>query len=466
MRSHLFIVLGLLAGGAGCAIYHPEPISPSQTAAQLDSRRLDDPGLKQFIEQNLGQSVSEWPLKKWDLAHLTLAAFYFQPGLAVARAQWQAVDAGVKTAAQRENPTVNVAPGYNSTTRIPTPWMVDAGVDLPIETMGKRSKRIDAAKHLAAAARFDFITTAWKTRSDLRADLVEFLVSGRRANLLQREFSAQQGMVKLLQQRFDAGEISRPDLTTAQMALSRTQLDFADARAKQAESRSLLAQAIGVSSAALDGLDIDFDFTQGAPSGLGSADARHEALLSRSDLLSSLAEYASAEADLRLEIAKQYPDIHLNPGYQYDQGDNKWSVGLTLELPLLNQNRGPIAEAGARRKLAGAKFVALQSQVIGEIDRAVAGYHIAEEQLKTADLLFEASRQQHESSGAQLRAGAADAVDALGAELEFDAASLGQLENQARFQAAVGALEDAVQRPVDLMTTIEKISTTSKETRK
>jgi len=27
------------------------------------------------------------------------------------------------------------------------------------------------------------------------------------------------------------------------------------------------------------------------------------------------------------EIAKQYPDITLSPGYEFDQGDNKWSLG-------------------------------------------------------------------------------------------------------------------------------------------
>jgi len=444
---------------SGCTIYHAKPISPSRSAAQLESRRLDDPGLKEFIEHNLGQPVPEWPLKRWDLTRLTLAAFYFQPGLDVARAQWQAAAAGVKTARQRENPTINVAPGYNSTTRIPTPWMFDAGVDLPVETMGKRGKRIAMAEHAGESARYEFITTVWKVRGDLRAELVEFIVSGRRVDLLQREFTAKQQMGKLLQQRFDAGVISRPDLTLVQMALNHTQLDLADARAKEAEARSRLAQAIGVDRAALDGLEVDFDFARSAPPELTSADTRHVALLSRSDILGAFADYAAAEAALHLEIARQYPDLHLNPGYQYDQGDNKWAIGLTLELPLMNRNRGPIAEAEARRKLAAAKFIALQSQVIGEIDRAAADYRIAEEQLKTADTLFEASRRQHESGRAQFQAGAADAVDALGGELEFAGASLAQLEGQARFQAALGALESAVQRPADaIAATITNIS--------
>ena len=138
------------------------------------------------------------------------------------------------------------------------------------------------------------------------------------------------------------------------------------------------------------------------------------ALRSRADILGALADYAAAEADLRLEIAKQYPDLHLGPGYAWNNGnagDNQWSLGLTLELPILDQNQGPIAEAEARRKLAAAKFVELQSQVIGEIDRAVAGFRVAREQLQTGNELLAAEQQQQKSAQAQLKAGAADQLD-------------------------------------------------------
>jgi outer membrane protein, heavy metal efflux system len=190
---------------------------------------------------------------------------------------------------------------------------------------------------------------------------------------------------------------------------------------------------------------------------LTAAETRKIALLSRSDILGALADYAEAEDNLRLEIAKQYPDIHLGPAYQYDQGDNKWSLNVTLELPLLNHNGGPVAEAKARRRLAAAKFVELQSQVIGEIDRALANYRIAEKQTKTAS--FESSQQQHTFALAQFKVGATDAVDKNNAEVEFAAAGLAELDNHARFQTAIGALENALQRPADtIAVTIETLS--------
>ena len=59
----------------------------------------------------------------------------------------------------------------------------------------------------------------------------------------------------------------------------------------------------------------------------------------------ALADYAASQSALQLEIAKQYPDLHLGPGYELDQTDNKWSLGISLDLPILNHNQGPVAEA-------------------------------------------------------------------------------------------------------------------------
>jgi outer membrane protein TolC len=449
---------------AGCTHFQSQPLTPEKTAAQLESRGLDDDGLKKFLEQNLGHELKIWPKKNWDLQELTLIAFYFHPSLEVARAQWFVATAGLKTAGARPNPSVTVTPGYDS--QIPgnySPWLVPVTFDLPIETAGKRGKRLAEAKKIAESARWNFISAAWQIRSGVRANLLDFTVAGRRAARLDDQLFAHKQIVKLLQQRFDLGEISRPELTPAQIALNQTQLDLNDAQSKQADARARLAEALGLSEAALDGEELIFDFSTSDAKPLTSADARRVALRSRADILAALADYAVAEDDLRLQIAKQFPDLHLGPGYSWNSGnagDNQWSLGLTLELPILDQNQGPIAEAEARRKLAAAKFVELQSQVIGEIDRAVAGWRVANEQLKINEALFAAERKQQESVAARFKFGEVDYLDSISAQMELNSAALAQLDSEARLQTAFGTLEDALQRPADsLATVIEKIST-------
>jgi outer membrane protein, heavy metal efflux system len=233
------------------------------------------------------------------------------------------------------------------------------------------------------------------------------------------------------------------------IALNKTRLDLGDAHSKRADARARLAEALGVGASALEGAELSPGFADRSADELTSADARRVALQGRSDILSALGDYAAAEAEIQLQIAKQFPDVHLSPGYQYDQGDNKWTLGIVLELPLLNQNQGPIAEATARRDEATASFTELQAKVIGEIDRAGAAYRAARAQLTTTDALLAAARQQQQSAEAQLKAGAADPLDRLSAEFELGVAALTKLDGQTTMQQSLGALEDALQQPID-----------------
>jgi outer membrane protein TolC len=439
-------------------------LSPASAAAQFDARRLDAPALKSFVQsQTNGGPVRPWPPARWDLNSLTLAAFYFHPDLAVAREQWRVTQAGVLAAGARPNPSVSFTPSYD--TQIPgnySPWLLPVTFDIPIETAGKRGKRIAEAEKAAESARWAFVSAAWQIRSGVRSSLLEFSLAGRRAELLQRQLAAQTDIVKLLQGRYDAGAIARQDLTLAQIALHKTQLDLSDARSRQADARSRLAQAVGVSLAALEGLKFDFRDADGELAALNVTAARSVALRQRADILGALADYAAAEADLRLQVAKQYPDLHLGPGYAWNNGnagDNQWILGATLELPILDQNQGPIAIAEAQRKLAAAKFAALQAQVCGQIDRAVAGVRVAREQVHTAGQLLEAGQQQEKSAQAQYQAGAGDRLDVLNAQLESANAALTRLDNEEKLQAALGSLEDALQQPADsLAAVIQKIS--------
>src|SRR5207237_9899219 len=124
----------------------------------------------------------------------------------------------------------------------------------------------------------------------------------------------------------------------------------------------------------------------------------------------SLAEYAASQATLQLEISRQYPDLHIGPGYELDQTDNKWTLGATLTLPVLNQNQGAIGEAMARREEAAARFLAVQAKVFGEIDRAAVGYQAARQQVGTTESLLSELKKRQETTKAMFEAGEVDAL--------------------------------------------------------
>lgn len=440
---------------SGCVHYQPKPLLPAQAMNNLESRTLADVGLRAFIETNAPDVAKEWPRRSWDLAGLTLVAFYYHPSLDLARTQVGVAEAGVITAGGRPNPSVSFAPQYNASalSRI-TPWTLGFSFDLPIETAGKRGFRMTAAEHLSESARLNLATTAWSVRSNLRASLLDFTAAQQREAFLQKQVSIQEQIVKLLDQQAQAGAIASSELAIFRIALHKARLDLADAQRQQAESRVHVAKALGVSVHALNDAEFSFDLQNDfvSATNLTSAEIRHQALLGRADILGVLADYAAAQATLQLETAKQYPDVHLNPGYQFDQGDNKWSLRISFELPVLNQNQGLIAEAKARREEAAAKFNALQAKVLAEIESAVEVFRVTEKTSATLRSLAEEQAKRRDSIEAQFRAGAADQLDFLNAQFEFAVAGLAQLDGRVKSQQAIGALEDAVQRPLDAAT--------------
>ena len=151
---------------------------------------------------------------------------------------------------------------------------------------------------------------------------------------------------------------------------------------------------------------------------------RRQALLSRPDILAALASYEAAQSTLQLEIAKQYPDLHLEPGYHFDDAKDKWTFGLSLTLPVLNQNQGPIAEARARRQEAAARFTALQAGVIAELDRSLAGYLETLRKLKTAEAVVAAEKTQELAAERGLQAGETDRPALLKSQLALNKAAL------------------------------------------
>ena len=455
--TSLSALLGAVALACGCVSYQPKPVALDQSAAALDSRSLANADLRQFLSTNLGREFIEWPLRAWDFETLTWAAFYYHPSLDVARAQWAVATAGRKTAAGRPNPTVGVAPGYNfNAASAVSPWIVGGSFDVPIETMGKRAKRISRAEHLAEAARLNITAAAWQVRSALRVAMIDASTAERRRALLQQQFDSQQAIGRLLEQRLAVGNVSALDVSLARVPLVKLQAELADARRVEAESRARLAEAIGVPARAVESLSMPYPLAPDAPPVPTSEQARRGALQHRADILSALAAYEASQANLQVEIARQYPDLHLGSGYQWDQGENKWNLSLTLELPILNRNQGPIAEAEARRKEAAAQLLALQARVIAEIDRASASQQATRVQVAEVQRVREALRDRLQLVEARLTAGGADQLEFQAAKTELSASELTLLDAEVKSAQAAGLLEDALQIPFQALSVIER----------
>jgi outer membrane protein, heavy metal efflux system len=429
---------------AGCARFEPRAISPETTAARFEDRSLTNENLRAFLQTN--HVVAEWPNPRWDLNALTFVAFYYQPSLAEARAQLASVRAAEITAGERPNPSVSLTPTYDTSSS--PPWIPGISWDIPIETAGKRGKRIAQAVFSSEAVKWNFVSTEWEVRSKVRAALLNLRTARDNELLLERAEVAQSNVVHLLQGQLSAGAISGFEVTQARVAAETAQLSRQDAIGQLNQGRVQLAGILGVPSRALAGVEFDFGALEKLPLELTAPEIRREAVLHRADVRAALANYAASQSGLQLEIAKQYPDVHLNPGYELDQTDNKWTLGLTVDLPVLNQNQGGIAEAKAKRAEAAAHFLTVQANAISEIESALAGYDAAMQKVEVAKQLQLDLQKQLDSVRSQAQMREADALDLANAKVAYYAGAQNQLDALAKAQQALGTLEDAVQSPL------------------
>jgi outer membrane protein TolC len=420
----------LTAALTSCGSYQAHPLSAEVSAASFAGRSLSDSGLRQFLIEQKAENGT------WEVNRLALAAAYFHPDVTVARAEAGELAAAIKTAKQRPNPVFTFGPQYASFHRNTiTPWFLAGNVFYQIETAGKRTRRMEQAMAAAEAARWRVSARAWTARSRVRVAMLELHSARENIRLLETEQRLHDEAIKKLTAQMEAGDVSPFELTQARLALNRTRLALQDAQR--------LAAAVGVPLSALKNITLDFSGFTRLPA-QSTSSSRRLALTQRADLMALLADYAAAESALRLEYAKQYPDVRLGPGFDYNQGQNRWQLGVSLELPI-NGNRGPIAQAEAKRKSAEARFLAQQDTIQGELNIALAAYEASRKKAETAATLSQEAAAAAGTTKRMVDAGELSPLELTRRQIEASTANLARMAADIEAQTAAGALEDAMQ---------------------
>ena len=448
--SKKIVVILLTTNLVACAVqrYRPAPVSIAENAHFLSTRNLQNNGLRAFLQDKLPVEAGDWPLEEWNLPGLTLAAFYYNPNLQVARDQVAEAEAAIVTARARPNPTIQAPLGGETAPE--SPWIAGAGFSLPIETAGKRRYRTTEAQQLADAARWNLASSGWAVRAQVRSALLEYLAANRILHLLEEEEHLRAEQVRLLEQRLAVGMIPRPEVDTARIEQTQTLLAVQAAEGRISQGRASLAAAIGVPVSALGNVSISWpEFDQPpSPESLKPPQIQEDAVLNRIDIRKALANYSAADAAVRLEIARQYPNIDLGPNYAFEEGSHLFSVATNLVLPVFNHNQGPIAEAEARRDELAHQVLAVQAAGIAASEQALAKYTAALNQLSEARRLMEQSLAQEQAMTQSFKAGQSDRVALNGSQLQTAVIRIAELDALVTAQQALGDLENAVERPL------------------
>jgi cobalt-zinc-cadmium efflux system outer membrane protein len=442
-RARLSVAACIMLGG--CAHYEPEPLVPAESLSRLESRTLDDPLLLEFIEATVGRKPATGHLS-WDLATLTAAALYYQPDIPLVQSALQAAQAASITAHQRPNPTLSLDMSFSPTTVSPV-------IDFLIETFGRPGYRTARARALVDAARYDVAVAAWQVYGRVRKALLRLWAAESKTSLERRRLELQEQLVGLLERRLAEGMVSGLDVARERGSRDQVSLAVREAEGQRNAARAELAAAVGVPLRAFDGVALSFAAFEPKPERPDTeraAELRRDALLERADLRALLARHAASDAALRLEIARQFPSFRLGLSNNYEFGVNEHEVGVSVgaELPVLNRNQGPIAEAEAGRREAASQFTALQANILGAIDSALESYDSAARTMATAEASLTDARDRSDRISRALSDGAENRVTLVSAQLQVAVAELARSDAGARLYGVLGVLEDALRQPL------------------
>lgn len=377
---------------------------------------------------------------------LTRLAWKDHPDLDEARAQLEAAKAGIRTAKAIPNPSF----GFSATKAegVPQPWTLTYGLTFPIELGGKRRLRVKQARLQVEAAQLAVADTAWKLRSGVRAALTDWQQAREGSMAAEREAGLRADLLKLQDQRYALGQTGAPEHATAALEAQRAEAARLVAQTDLRRAASNLALAAGIPLPSLQArLDAEPAPDLSLPAPLPPQET--DALIHRLDVRRVLLSWDQNETALDQELAQRVPNLSIGPGYSFDQGVKKWSLGLSVDLPIFDRRQGPIAEAVARRGVIEAQLRQVETRALSDAALAGTRYASARDRLQAQ---MEAMKQQQARFDTARRAydlGGTDRGDLLAAELEALQARIFAVDAWAEAQRARLAMEDAFQKPLD-----------------
>lgn len=237
-----------------------------------------------------------------------------------------------------------------------------------IELGGKRSARIAAGSAELETYRWQREAVRLEILSDTAIAYFNVLAAQRRIAIYDQQIAALQRLTPLLQKRVDAGASPPSEVARAQIAADLV-------RAERERSRATLAIARLELTTLMGGTVPDFPGVVGDLGRIGRPQPFHvlqKALQQNPQLIRFTALRAQRDAELLVARLKPIPDLRAGVAWRHfrETRDDAFRLGISIPIPLFDQNRGGVIEADQQRSKVEAEYVAAVGQLNLTLGRA------------------------------------------------------------------------------------------------
>lgn len=429
-----------------CVRYEPRPLDPARHPIELRSRDLGDSSLVAGVARYAGLPEG----RRWTDRQLAVAALRLRADLRRLRAEWRAARAAIRTAGERPRPGVEGDLERRVGGRDEgSPWVVAVAGMFALELGGKRGARLQAARAAVTLAESTLLAAAWGAATDTRRAAAGLAQAGGEVEDAREEVRLLEEVHGLERARYAEAALGASDLARTSTEIQNARLSLAEAEHGVFEAQAALAAALAVPVRAVEAVEPVFTPPAGCSSldSIGVDSFVAGALRRRHEVSLALGKYALAESRLRLQVARQYPNLELGPGFIWDQGVNRWTLALALPALLGSRNRGAIGEAEAAREVAGLEVAEVQDSVFAHVESAVQRCRGAALEVAAADSVVAAATRLVERDRAAYRRGETSRLEPARTELQLLRAQRARRRAERRLALASLELERAAGGP-------------------
>ena len=330
-------------------------------------------------------------------------------------------------------------------------WSAETTVQISqlFELFGKRDARIAAGAAGLNVAVIQRKAVRLEVLSETAVAFLTVLGAQRRVEILNDQVAAIDRLTPLLQRRVEAGASSPAETGRAQVASDLVKADRERVKASLSSARRDLAVLMGNTSPRFSTVTGRFEAV-GRPPSFKSVIAAIDA---NPQLVRWTAVYAQRNAELLVARLKPYPDVRVSAGWRHfnETGDNAVRLGISIPIPVFDQNQGNILSAQESLAKAAAERAANKATLVVLAGRA---YDSLEGSLRELAILRKSAIPKAEAAAEAIVDGYGQGrftlLEVLDAQATLAQARLREQEALQNFHIAVATIEGLVGNPFSL----------------
>ncbi|MCM8534293.1 MAG: TolC family protein [Lentisphaeraceae bacterium] len=282
------------------------------------------------------------------------------------------------------NPTLEIGPSFGSrlgeTEASSTQPFIGLGFTIPLGPRLARNDDLNRAKEIQAYN--NIVVEHRKLYFELREAFINYQLSQQTLEVISKLGKTLELSKKTTEKLIELGSATKLGLSQVKLQMKELAIQELEYKSQLEESRASLAKLLDIPASEITQLkaislkqkNLTFTLSQ----------INELALDNNLDLAMKEMEFHISDYELKLELAKQYPDLSIGISGENEVGEKKRTLSLpfSIELPVFDRNQHAISESLSNREIKIENYKATLAETLNNLEKTLKQYHHSKAKVK------------------------------------------------------------------------------------